>query len=535
MIYYQLAVWLVIAVATVVEGGNVLVYPFGHCLNSHLLNAEKLIGILGSRGHNMSMLVSTAYDGYAHRVGGYTGSGVTLLQFQAPANYKPICEYDTMEFMMYSPIRERFSAMIQTMGVYCDALLSDKGLRHTLKTGRFDLLIVESLDPCGKILADYLDIPFIPLMTTGLGHWDGNPRPASYLPAPIAPYTSEMSFSQRLGNFIMKTMYEIIPIIMGFEDHFQTIKEKHGVNISLNLADTFNRAALKLVNSNFAIDYPAPVEPDTVLIGGFAVDQAPPPLSRELENFVQSAGDHGVIVMSFGTLTKRFDSTWTKIFVDALLRVPQKIIWRYYPSDERILVELFNDAAKAKFRLMPWIPQASLLAHSQTRLFISHCGLNGMLEATHYGVPVLALPLSGDQMQNAVKLTQHLRMGVSLDMFSVDSAQIYDAVNTVLANQQYQINAQGVSQLVRDQPIDATSKLTFWVDYVIRHQGAPHLKSTAHKLTWFQYYCLDVICFIAVSVLAIISTIAFAILKLSTKLYIVINENFLKREKLKFM
>jgi glucuronosyltransferase len=332
-------------------------------------------------------------------------------------------------------------------------------------------------------------------------------------------------------------MYEIIPIIMGFESHFQAIKEKHGLNISLNLADTFNRAALKLVNSDFAIDYPAPVEPDTVLIGGFAVDEPAPPLSAELENFMESSGDHGVIVISFGTLTKRFDPIWTKTFVDALSRLPQKVIWRYYPSHEDLIPTLFNDTVKDKFRLMRWIPQSSLLAHPKTKLFISHCGLNGMFETTHYGVPVVALPLSGDQMQNAAKLTDHLNIGVSLDMFSVDSTQLYNAIVTVLTKPEYKINAEIVSQRVRDKPMDASSKLTYWVDYVIRHHGASHLKSTAHKLTWIQYHCLDVMCLIGSILFSVFFSIAFIALKLTSKLYAIVAQEILvsRHEKIKIL
>jgi glucuronosyltransferase len=33
----------------------------------------------------------------------------------------------------------------------------------------------------------------------------------------------------------------------------------------------------------------------------------------------------------------------------------------------------------------------------------------------------------------------------------------------------------------------------FWTEFVIRHGGAPHLRSAAQYLTWYQYLLLDVI------------------------------------------
>jgi len=66
--------------------------------------------------------------------------------------------------------------------------------------------------------------------------------------------------------------------------------------------------------------------------------------------------------------------------------------------------------------MMRWLPQASLLAHPKTRLFISHCGLNAVFEAAHYGVPVLATPLSADQHNHAAKVSHFtvLRVGLAV-------------------------------------------------------------------------------------------------------------------------
>ena len=116
-------------------------------------------------------------------------------------------------------------------------------------------MIIESLDPCGRILADYLDIPFIVLFTTGLGHFDSNPRPPSYLPAPIAPFTSDMNFAQRVANVLMKLMYDVvIPTVINFNGPFELLKIKYGLNTSFSIDDTFNRALIRLVHSPAATD-----------------------------------------------------------------------------------------------------------------------------------------------------------------------------------------------------------------------------------------------------------------------------------------
>jgi glucuronosyltransferase len=40
----------------------------------------------------------------------------------------------------------------------------------------------------------------------------------------------------------------------------------------------------------------------------------------------------------------------------------------------------------------------------------------------------------------------------------------------------------------------------YWTEYVIRHKGAPHLRSAALDLAWYQYFLLDVIGVLALAV-----------------------------------
>lgn len=54
------------------------------------------------------------------------------------------------------------------------------------------------------------------------------------------------------------------------------------------------------------------------------------------------------------------------------------------------------------------------------------------------------------------------------------------------------------SAIMRDQPIPPLENAIFWVEYVMRHNGAPHFRSAALDLTWYQYLMVDVIAFVVV-------------------------------------
>ncbi|KPJ21665.1 Ecdysteroid UDP-glucosyltransferase [Papilio machaon] len=81
-----------------------------------------------------------------------------------------------------------------------------------------------------------------------------------------------------------------------------------------------------------------------------------------------------------------------------LLRVlgslPYTVLWKF---EEQL------EGLPKNVHIRSWMPQASILAHPNVKVFITHGGLLSTLEALKYGVPLLAIPVFGDQPGNAIR------------------------------------------------------------------------------------------------------------------------------------
>ena len=53
-----------------------------------------------------------------------------------------------------------------------------------------------------------------------------------------------------------------------------------------------------------------------------------------------------------------------------------------------------------------------------------------------------------------------------------------------------------VSDLMRDQMESPLDRAVYWIEYVIRHKGAPHLRTASRKLSFFQRSLFDVLMFV---------------------------------------
>lgn len=57
---------------------------------------------------------------------------------------------------------------------------------------------------------------------------------------------------------------------------------------------------------------------------------------------------------------------------------------------------------------------------------------------------------------------------------------------------------------MRDKPMSPKEAVNYWVEYVIRHKGAPHLRVASLSLEWYQYLLIDVVLFISAVIFVLI-------------------------------
>ncbi|XP_072034360.1 UDP-glucuronosyltransferase 2B14-like isoform X2 [Amphiura filiformis] len=296
------------------------------------------------------------------------------------------------------------------------------------------------------------------------------------MPEVTSGFDHVMPFSERLINFAACLFYVVV---YNMVDPSKELRVQHELDSSISCED----AELMLINTNFVLDFPRPLLPNTKTVGGLTSGPVRPLVAEWIE-FLESAGEDGVVLFSMGTYANGIDEDVAGLFAGAFAQLPQKVIWKLNGKPAATLTP--------NVKVADWIPQNDLLGHPQIKAFVYHCGMNGVWEAVYHGVPMVAVPLFGDQYDNAQRLVSR-GMAVKVDISTLTSDELAQAIRTIISDPSYKKNATRISAIFRDSPRTPLEVAADWIEYVIRHGGAKHLRSAALDLNIFQYLLLDVI------------------------------------------
>ncbi|TSL28233.1 UDP-glucuronosyltransferase 2A1 [Bagarius yarrelli] len=488
--------------------GNVLVLPGEY---SHWHNMRVIVEELMDRNHSVTVLTHSGSPTLKRD----QNDRFSFMTFQVSMDKEEMdsltknlihiwMDENNTGFRKLTSFWNLMSGMKRMVEDVCDGMFK-KELVSLLKESHFDVLLYDPMMPCADLLADVLDLPFVLSLRISFAYTlerlcGQMPAPPSYVPAAATQghLTDHMNFGERLENmllYIVHTALVRLQTMLSFDKQLT----KHAGKPT-TLCETIGKADIWLIRTYWDFEYPRPLLPNFKFVGGLHCKPAKP-LPKEMEDFVQTSGDEGIVVFSLGSMIKNLTKERADTIASALGQIPQKVLWRYTGEKPKTLA--------ANTRLYDWIPQNDLLGHSKTKAFITHGGTNGIYEAIYHGVPMVGLPLFADQPDN-INHMQTKGAAVMLDINKMESDDLKQALVDVINNPSYKENIMRLSRIHHDQPMKPLDQAVYWIEYVMRHKGAKHLRVEAHNLTWYQYHCLDVaaflLCVIALAMFVFVKT-----------------------------
>lgn len=104
---------------------------------------------------------------------------------------------------------------------------------------------------------------------------------------------------------------------------------------------------------------------------------------------------------------------------------------------------------------------------------------------------MLGLPLLGDQRANLQRM-QSKKWGLTLTTHNLTHIELTQAMERILGESVYTEAISKASELYRDRPMKPSDLATFWLEYIIRNDGAKNLYSPSRELSWIEYLSIDV-------------------------------------------
>ncbi|XP_018335714.1 UDP-glucuronosyltransferase 2B19 isoform X8 [Agrilus planipennis] len=274
--------------------------------------------------------------------------------------------------------------------------------------------------------------------------------------------------------------YEIMP-------ELDRIARKYFGDDMPYLGDIEKNVSIILTTHNFITSKPKPTVPALIEIGNVHLKKnvkLPQDLQKELDK-----ATNGVIYFSLGSNVKsaNISSQLRNVIISSFAELPYTILWKW--ETDHLPGKPDNVITRK------WLPQEAVLAHPNVKAFITQGGLQSMEEAIYYRKPLIGMPFFADQMKNVRSIAEH-GIGVALNTDTLTKEKLKSAILEVVNDKKYKEKISELSDLMWDQPMSGLDTAIWWIEYVIRHKGAKHLRSPLLDLPLYQYLLLDVLAFV---------------------------------------
>ncbi|MGE1047176.1 macrolide family glycosyltransferase [Bacillus sp. GMs2/1] len=149
-----------------------------------------------------------------------------------------------------------------------------------------------------------------------------------------------------------------------------------------------------------------------------------------------------VIFISMGTVFNEQPALYEKCF-EAFKDVDATVV---LVVGKKINISQFENIPK-NFKLYNYVPQLEVLQHAD--VFVTHGGMNSSSEALYYGVPLVVIPVTGDQPFVAKRLTE-VGSGIRLNRNELTSELLRETVKKVMDDVTFKENSRKVGESLRN-------------------------------------------------------------------------------------
>ncbi|XP_073959119.1 UDP-glucosyltransferase 2-like isoform X1 [Choristoneura fumiferana] len=334
------------------------------------------------------------------------------------------------------------------------------------------LIWSSSLEPHGKILSLI----------------DDDPNPA-YVPDIMSDILPPFTFSQRVIELwkLIKGKYIIWEISFEaermYELAFASAVGKRGRKLPPYQEARYN-ASFVLGNSHISAGQATRLPQNYASIAGYHIQETVKPLPEDLQKIMDNA-KNGVIYFSMGSMlqTKTMPDELKTGLLNMLGGLQHTVIWK---------IEEIPAKIPKNVHIVTFAPQQSILAHPNCILFITHGGLLSTTETLHYGVPIIGIPVFGDQFIN-VNRAVHKGFAKVVSLGYDTPVHLKAAIDDMLGNPRYRKRVKELSFIYHDRLVPPGKELVYRVEHVVKTGGAPHLRSPALMLPLYQKMYLDLL------------------------------------------
>jgi hypothetical protein len=374
----------------------------------------------------------------------------------------------------------------------CERLLSNEILMKRVRSDGYQFAVMDPVAmDCMYVLPYSLGIPFATLSFPMIPWFFRVPRLPSFVSTALA-YSDRMSFTQRLSALALDmAMMTLVNMSTYYVQKYAPDRPP------IRGLEFMERMSAWFFVEDIALGYALPQMPNTIPVGDIMAARPGLPLTGDLEKFVASSSG-GVIIASFGSFIDYVPSDITEKLCDAFRRAGsegRRVIWKFKNADV-CGADAINEG---RLKILPWIPQNDLLADPRVRLFVTHGGLNSLIEAVYHAKPVIVFPIAADQPFNAAA-AESKRFAIRMDIGDFTADSLLAGIEEILSDRKYQDRAQFSSSLLRDRRDTPAERASHMINHVIKY-GDSHLRTGAFELNALQFMMFDIFAFIFIVVL----------------------------------